>query len=227
MEAVRLAGTCLGIVAKDGIVIAAEKRTISPLLDECMFSEKIYKISKDIYCAVAGMTADATVLINEMRLIAQRYQYSHQEPIPVSRLVRHLCDVQHNYTMHGGVRPFGVSVLFMGWDKLEGFQLFQSDPSGNYSNWKATCIGSESQAVVSMLETDYTDELSLDEAIQLCVKILYKTMTNSKLTSEKVEMAVLKHDAEPTHVELMKQRMVDQLIKEAEAEAEKKKKKPT
>lgn len=32
----------------------------------------------------------------------------------------------------------------MGWDTRYGYQLYQSDPSGNYSGWKATCIGNSS-----------------------------------------------------------------------------------
>lgn len=56
----------------DGIVLAGEKRFINKLLDESAFSEKIFRINDDIACAVAGITADATVLIKEMRLIAQR-----------------------------------------------------------------------------------------------------------------------------------------------------------
>ena len=44
-----------------------------------------------------------------------------------------------------GKRPFGVSLLYMGWDKHHGYQLYQSDPSGNYGGWKATCIGNNSQ----------------------------------------------------------------------------------
>jgi len=43
-----------------------------------------------------------------------------------------------------GKRPFGVSILYIGWDKHHGFQLYQSDPSGNYGGWKATCIGNNS-----------------------------------------------------------------------------------
>ena len=69
-----------------------------------------------------------------------------QTPIPVETLVRNLCDVKQSYTQYGGLRPFGVSLLFMGWDKHYGFQLYQTDPSGNYGGWKATCIGSSSQA---------------------------------------------------------------------------------
>ena len=45
------------------------------------------------------------------------------------------------YTQFGGLRPFGVSFLFAGWDAVHGFQLYQSDPSGNYGGWKATAIG--------------------------------------------------------------------------------------
>lgn len=37
-----------------------------------------------------------------------------------------------------------MSILYMGWDKHYGYQLYQSDPSGNYSGWKATCIGNNS-----------------------------------------------------------------------------------
>ena len=37
-----------------------------------------------------------------------------------------------------GLRPFGVSFLYAGWDIHHGFQLYHSDPSGNYGGWKAT-----------------------------------------------------------------------------------------
>lgn len=92
-------------------------------------------------CSVAGITSDANVLTNELRLIAQRYQLNYGEPVPCEQLVSQLCDIKQAYTQYGGKRPFGVSILYMGWDKHYGYQLYQSDPSGNYSGWKATCIG--------------------------------------------------------------------------------------
>lgn len=46
---------------------------------------------------------------------------------------------------NSGKRPFGVSILYIGWDPHFGFQLYQSDPSGNYGGWKATCIGNNHQ----------------------------------------------------------------------------------
>lgn len=47
-----------------------------------------------------------------------------------------------------GLRPFGTSILFMGHDKHYGFQLYQSDPSGNFGGWLATCIGANAQVRV-------------------------------------------------------------------------------
>lgn len=86
-------------------------------------------------CSVAGLTSDANLLTNELRLIGQRYKYSYGESIPCEQLVSWLCDIKQLYTQSGGKRPFGVSILYMGWDKHYGFQLYQSDPSGT-TFWK-------------------------------------------------------------------------------------------
>ena len=94
---------------------------------------------------MAGITADANILINYARLSAQRYSLSYQEPIPVEQLVQKICDLKQGYTQYGGLRPFGVSFIYAGWDRNYGFQLYQSDPSGNYGAWKATCIGANNQ----------------------------------------------------------------------------------
>lgn len=46
MEAISHAGTCLGILAEDGILLAAEKKITNKLLDGVEFSEKIYKLNE-------------------------------------------------------------------------------------------------------------------------------------------------------------------------------------
>ena len=54
-----------------------------------------------------------------------------------------------------GQRPFGVSFLFAGWDKHFGFQLYQSDPSGNYGGWKAQAIGNNDRTAQATLKTEF------------------------------------------------------------------------
>lgn len=41
----------------------------------------------------------------------------------------------------------------MGWDKHYGYQLYQSDPSGNYGGWKATCIGNNSAVSIKIAKS--------------------------------------------------------------------------
>ncbi len=231
MEAIGHAGTSLGILASDGVLLAAERRNTHKLLDEVVFSDKIYKLYDNMACSVSGITSDANVLTNELRLIAQRYLLQYQEPMPCEQLVSTLCDIKQFYTQSGGKRPFGVSILYMGWDKHYGFQLYQSDPSGNYGGWKATCIGNNSASAVSMLKQEYKqDETSLKEALQLALKTLSKTLDMTKVTPEKIEIATLTRENNKTKIRILPVNELQVLIKEheekeAKIEAEKKKEK--
>eukprot|EP00124_Ichthyophonus_hoferi_P004592 Ihof_evm2s526 gene=Ihof_evmTU2s526 len=184
MEAISHAGTCLGVLCEEGIVLAAENKNTSKLL-ESVQSEKIYKLDANIACSVAGITADANILINEARLRSQRYLLAYQEEVPVEQLVQMLCDLKQGYTQYGGLRPFGVSFLYAGWDQHFGYQLYQSDPSGNYGGWKAACIGANSQAAQSILKQEYVEGMSVEEGLMLAVKVLTKTMDSTTLSSEK------------------------------------------
>jgi len=190
MEAIGHAGSCVGVFSEEGVVLAAEKKVASKLL-EVSSSEKMYVIDKHIICAVAGITADANILINQARLTAQKYYYAYQEPIPVEYLLQQICDTKQGYTQFGGLRPFGVSFLFAGWDRHYGFQLYQSDPSGNYGGWKATAIGANSNAAQSILKSDYKEGLVLTDALQLATKVLSKTMDSTTLAADKLELTTL------------------------------------
>merc|ERR1711879_587347 len=221
MEAISHAGAAVGILGKDGVVLACEKKLASKLLEPGKRSEKMYRIDDHIACAVAGITADANILLNFSRLAAQRYLFAYQEPVPVEQLVQQVCDTKQGYTQYGGMyicrlcrvrgwpedylgltssppsglRPFGVSFLWAGWDKHYGFQLYQSDPSGNYGGWKATAIGANNQAATSLLKQDYSDEFSVQEALKLAVKVLSKTMDSTALSPDKLEFSVLRRAA--------------------------------
>lgn len=104
--------------------------SILPCSDEVFHSEKIYQLNENMACSVAGITSDANVLTNELRLFGQRHYYRYREPMPCEQLVSMLCDLKQAYTQYGGKRPFGVSILYMGWDQHHGYQLYHSDPSG-------------------------------------------------------------------------------------------------
>ncbi|WVQ63854.1 uncharacterized protein L199_002010 [Kwoniella botswanensis] len=209
MEAISHAGTVLAVLSKEGIAMAAEKKVTGKLLDLSLApggekmggegteawmgggGEKIFLLNNNILAGLAGITSDANSLVNFARNSAQKHLFTYDEDIPVEMLVQRLCDMKQGYTQFGGLRPFGVALLYMGWDPIYGFQLYQSDPSGNYSGWKATCIGSNHSSATSLLKQDYKEELSLEEAKSLCLKVMSKTMDSTKLSSEKLEFATM------------------------------------
>lgn len=126
--------------------------------------------------AVAGMTADASILVENARNTAQSYWRTFGCEMPVEQLVQRLGNLKQGYTQIGGLRPFGVSLLYAGHDSSQGFQLYLSDPSGNYAAWKATAVGSQSTIAQSILKNDFKEGCSLEEAKFLALKIMKKTL---------------------------------------------------
>ncbi|KAG8970358.1 hypothetical protein FRC03_009631 [Tulasnella sp. 419] len=203
MEAISHAGTVLGVLAKDGVVLAAEKKVTGKLLDLSIAKEggyggsgeKIFLVNNNVIAGVAGITADANSLINYARTAAQRHLFSYNEDIPVEQLAQILCDLKQGYTQYGGLRPFGVSLLYAGYDPHYRFQLYHSDPSGNYSGWKATCIGANNGTAQSLLKQEYKDDMTVDDAVALVIKVMSKTMDSTTLGSEKLEFATITLDS--------------------------------
>ncbi|KAF7315660.1 Proteasome subunit alpha type [Mycena indigotica] len=202
MEAISHAGTVLGLLAKDGVVLAAEKKVTGKLLDLSATKEggyggsgeKVFLLSSNVITGLAGWTADANSLVNFARNAAQQHLLAYDEDIPVELLAQRLCDMKQGYTQFGGLRPFGVSLLYAGYDPQYQFQLYRSDPSGNYSGWKATCIGANNGTAQSLLKQEYKDDIEVKDAIGLALRTMSKTMDSTTLGSEKLEFAVLTLD---------------------------------
>lgn len=84
-------------------------------------------------------------------------------------------------------RPFGVALLLAGYDD-RGPQLFFSDPSGTYLQYKAKAIGAGSEGAQSTLQDKYRSDLTLEEAENLACEILKQVM-EEKLGTQNVEVA--------------------------------------
>ena len=176
-------------------MLAAEKKEASKLFVPTRESGKLYTIDSHLLCAVSGVVADANYLIDYARLHCQRHLYSHSEPIYIEELVKFLCNEKHQYTQFGSSRPFGVGFMFAGHDKVRGFRLYHSDPSGNYASWRAHATGKGCVNAISSLKDDYKQECSLKEALVLAAKVLSKSMDSTAPSADKFEIGVMQKDA--------------------------------
>ncbi len=68
IEAINKAGASIGLITKEGIVLATQKMETSSLLEKNSQSEKIYTVDNHMYVVVSGMTADANYLIDYARV---------------------------------------------------------------------------------------------------------------------------------------------------------------
>jgi 20S proteasome subunit alpha 2 len=186
----------LGIKAKNGVVLATEKKVQNVLVDETTL-RKIESVANNAGVVYAGMPSDYRVLLKKSRKSAQQYISKYREQnsisgaltIPTAEVVRESANVMQEFTQQGGVRPFGVSLMIAGIDD-NGPHLFQVDPSGAYFGWKASAIGKDSTNRKSFLEKRYSEDILLEDAIATAILTLKENFEGG-MTADNIEIGVI------------------------------------
>jgi 20S proteasome subunit alpha 4 len=106
------------------------------LQDTRITPSKIGLVDTHVCLAFAGLNADARILVDKARLEAQSHRLTVEDPVTIEYITKYVAGVQQRYTQSGGVRPFGISTLIVGFDKGDKTpKLYQTEPSGIYSAW--------------------------------------------------------------------------------------------
>lgn len=219
LNAVNQGVTALGIKATNGIVLATEKKSSSPLMDPPSLS-KVSNITPDLGMVYAGMGPDYRVLVDKARKVSHTaYKRVYNEYPPTRILVQDVARIVQEATQSGGVRPYGVSLLIAGWDEgIEpdtgeaergdheddekkvtgqtggilkgGPSLYQVDPSGSYYPWKATAIGKHATSAKTFLEKRYTEGLELEDAIHIALLTLKETI-EGEMNGDTIELGIV------------------------------------
>jgi len=207
------------MVATNGIVLATEKKSSTPLIDASS-SSKIPLITPNIGMVYSGMGPDYRVLVDKARKVSHTgYKRIYNEYPPTRILVQDVARTMQEATQSGGVRPYGVSLLVAGWDdgiepeqevkdagetdaekkalkgKTGGIlkggpSLYQVDPSGSYFPWKATAIGKSATSAKTFLEKRYTEGLELEDAVHIALLTLKETI-EGEMNGDTVEIGIV------------------------------------
>ncbi|KAI5270731.1 N-terminal nucleophile aminohydrolase [Aureobasidium subglaciale] len=189
LEAVKR-GTCaVGVKGEKIVVLGCEKRSAMKLQDTRITPSKIGLIDNHVCLAFAGLNADARILVDKARLEAQSHRLTVEDPVSIEYITKHVAQVQQRYTQSGGVRPFGISTLIVGFDpNSTEARLFYTEPSGIYSAWKANAIGRSSKTVREFLERNHKEGMDREETIKLTVKSLLEVVQTG---AKNIEIAVM------------------------------------
>lgn len=213
----------LGIVAKDGVVVAAEKKVTNSIIDETTL-HKAERISDHLGCVYAGkkknfqifffsgMPADFRIILARARKEAAIYERTYSEPIPTVQLVKTVAAIFQEFTQSGGVRPFGCSLLICGVDDT-GCRVYQVDPSGTYFAWKATAIGRDMQTAKTFLEKRYKEDMELDDAIHTAI-LTIKELFEGAVNENNIEIGVVRQSTK--RFELLRPQEIKDYLGEAE-----------
>jgi len=174
-KAVEASGTCVGVICKDGVVLAVEKIVTSKLYEPGV-NKRVFIIDQHIGMAVAGLLADARQVVNIAREEAVNYKNNFGSSVPLKYLAERVSLYMHAHTLYGAIRPFGVSVMLASCE--DGVpKLFTIDPSGVYYGYNGNAIGKAAQNAKTEIE-----------------KIKYKDMTCADLVKEGAKVIYSVHD---------------------------------
>ena len=184
-EAVERGSAAVGVRTGEDVVLATHRRRRSSLVEPESI-EKLHDVDGRLGMATAGHVADGRHLVDYGRQYAQRERLRYGEAPGVEPVAKAIADYVQESTQTGGTRPFGAAVL-LGGTVDDTPSLYELDPSGTPTEWRATAVGDGSGAIRSYLEAEYDDAIDADTGVTLALQALAEG-TERELTAADVDL---------------------------------------
>jgi len=157
--------TTVGIVCRDGVVLASERRVSYGYFVMSKTGKKVFKITDRIGAACAGIVADMQTLTREVAAYLSLYSYERGQ----SATVKSAAKLMGSMLFERRYFPYLTQTIVGGIDE-GGPKLFVLDPVGSVIEDKFTAVGSGSEIAMGLLETEFKEGLSVEEARSLVRK---------------------------------------------------------
>lgn len=178
--------TTVGLVCNGGVVLATDTRATAGYEVASKRARKVYEITDNIGVTVAGSVGDTQNLVRSLR--AEARYYHRREGVPIS--VHAAAKLTSNMFHSARVFPYLAILILAGVDESgPGMYLLSLD--GSLIEEKKVATGSGSPVAYGVLESKYSEDLSVEEAIPLAKEALSSAMERDIATGNEIRIATL------------------------------------
>lgn len=178
--------TTIGVVGKDGVVLASDTRVTMGLYVAHKHGKKIYKIDDHLAMTIAGTVADAQRVVDVITANAQLYKLNMGKPMPVSSAARIIA----NLLFSARYVPLLTQVLIGGVDET-GPHIYSLDPFGSLTEEKCVSTGSGSPVAYGILEDKYVEGTPVEKLLPIVVKAVDAAMKRNAGTGDSFDVTVI------------------------------------
>ena len=178
--------TTIGVVCKDGVILASDTRVTMGYYVAHKFGKKVYKIDDHMGMTIAGTVADAQRVVDILTANAHLYKINLNRPMPVSSAARLVA----NLLFSARYVPLSTQVLVGGIDET-GPHVYNLDPYGSLTEEKSVSTGSGSPVAYGILEDQYREGMTITELLPIIVKAVNAAMKRDVASGNNYNIIVI------------------------------------
>lgn len=178
--------TTIGVVFKDGVILAAEKRVSYGSFIMSKGGKKVFKVTDTIGAACAGLVSDMQSLIRDVEAYANLYRLDSNRPITV----RATAKLMANVLFGSRFMPLITQTIVAGIDD-EGASLYVLDVLGSLIPDKYAVVGTGAEIAIGVLEEDFKDDMTLKEAKDLVGRAIKSAIGRDALSGNGIDFLII------------------------------------
>ncbi len=184
-DAKKTGTTTVGLVCKDGVVLASDRRATMGYFIASKDIDKIYPIADNIAMTIAGSVGDAQTLIRWMKAELKLYELKHGTKPTVEAAATLLANILSQYKFF----PFFVQLLVGGIDKKP--RLFSVDMLGGITEENMTATGSGSPIAYGVLEELFEEKNTISNNLLIAAKSVHAAIKRDAGSGERIDLVTV------------------------------------
>jgi proteasome beta subunit len=187
-NSVKKGTTTVGILCKDGIVLAADKRASAGNFVADRDTDKVHKVNDDMAITMAGLVSDAQLILKLTRAELRLKQIRNAKKSSMKEAANLIANIFYQNIRKPSMVP-GIVAFLLGGRDTNGFHLYDIGIDGSLSKRKDfVSTGSGSMMAYGVMETLYKEGMSIDEGVVLAKKAINSAIQRDTATGDGIDI---------------------------------------